>query len=565
MPSRRTIAPSTAVLIAGCLLRLALAVIAPTRWAYDDHFEPIKFLLREHRLPLATDCWECYQPPLYYLVAAGPYAAVESATTRLSATTNPGRLAAAIAEKAVQLLSVLYGCATLWLSRRILRAALPLAVPATVPGIHVARASSARSPRHEALALSVIAFLPQHIYISAMATNDALTQFLATVAIYIAILAAARTGWREISCWVLVGVVCGLAVLTKAYGWVTPAAIAISLVSAARLSRARTTGALETSIASDLTRDIPNNPESTPATTPSFEPPNTTTRRALAHASIVLAVALAVAIWPNVRNLRQYGRAQVDNFDFFQTPMRFQPPGSFRDTEFLSFHPLALWEKPFLHTSHVRSFWTEMYARFWFDYEPIHTLSMYPPWLKLHGRAERAVPQWDQRRWNYILNYAPADVPMDMAWIGRISYLAALPLTLLLFAGLLASLRIGVSARTPESTAPIGDGMPSIAGANPIQATSAFAIALVASHLVLSLCIPVFQTLRLPHFSAMKAAFALGGLSSVPVLVALALAACRGRAGKCIFAVTCVAAFVIAAMDAAYALSLSRLVIGAAR
>jgi hypothetical protein len=41
---------------------------------YDDHREPADLILANGTLPAADDCWECHQPPLYYLLQAGTYA-----------------------------------------------------------------------------------------------------------------------------------------------------------------------------------------------------------------------------------------------------------------------------------------------------------------------------------------------------------------------------------------------------------------------------------------------------------------------------------------------------------
>ncbi len=48
---------------------------------------------------------------------------------------------------------------------------------------------------------------------------------------------------------------------------------------------------------------------------------------------------------------------------------------------------------------------------------------------------------------------------------------------------------------------------------------------LLSTQFLFSLAVPLVQTIRLPHFSAMKAGFALSGLGAVPALMATALAA----------------------------------------
>src|SRR4051794_2905135 len=61
---------AVAVGIVGAALRLALFSINPPNNTYDDHLEPIAIVARDERLPSAAECWECYQPPLYYIASA---------------------------------------------------------------------------------------------------------------------------------------------------------------------------------------------------------------------------------------------------------------------------------------------------------------------------------------------------------------------------------------------------------------------------------------------------------------------------------------------------------------
>ena len=59
-----------AVLIgAGVIVRVVLAVKSPQPYGYvwDFYHEGIQVLYEKGRLPLATDCWQCYHPPLFYL------------------------------------------------------------------------------------------------------------------------------------------------------------------------------------------------------------------------------------------------------------------------------------------------------------------------------------------------------------------------------------------------------------------------------------------------------------------------------------------------------------------
>jgi hypothetical protein len=421
-----------AVLAFGVALRLGLALATPAERAYDDHYPPVRIILTQHRLPDASDCWECYQPPLYYLVSAG----LTAAWQKLTGASDLEKTA----RRVLQLVSTAAGCATLyvcWLAYRRFG-----------------------GPRQlEALALAPVALLPAHIHMSAMATNDAFTHFVASCAIYAA-LRAGTANWTSRAC-LLAGALAGATVLSKAYGWVTVVAIVLAAACATRRARTVSTSRLRAWL---------------------FRP-----------ALITLAAALGVGLWPGLRNLRTYGSFHVDNFELRDSPMRFQPPGSVRRICFFSFRLGDLLGNPWLHMSHVDSFWTELYGRMWFDYEGFNTtLAAYRPWQELWRRCAQKYPLWEQARWEMLLSYQRDEVPPAYRPIAVTSYLAGLPITLAILAGL----ALGVWRST-------GD----------------WRYLLVVAHLALALAVPLVQTLRLPHFAAMKVAFALSGISSAPALL----------------------------------------------
>jgi len=466
-----------AVLIVGMALRVGLAVVTPATVAYDDHFTPIRLLLQEGRLPRPDQCWECYQPPLYYAVSAGVFRA------------TAGAVSVSAAMKAVQLESALFGCLTLLVCRSVLRRVL--ATPDVEAAPHAAGTAPARSRLRrlldaagdpEALGLAVVAFLPQHVVMSAMATNDALTYLVASLAVWAALRAHAA-GWPD-GATLFAGALCGLAVLGKAYGMATAAAVAGAVALAALTQRERAPAAGKG--AGKRRREA--------------------RRRGSVRwgraVLLVVAGAAAVGVWPAARNLRLYGRPQVDNFDFFKTRMFTQPPGSVSAVEWLTFRPVALLRHPWVHPSSVASFWTEMYAGLWFDYGGAISLNTFPPWTAFMNRviaryAGRTPPG------EAMIDYGPGDVPAGLARWARVSYVAGAPLAALVLAGLGAAL----------------------------LGWRRFPTALVALHACACLAVPVVQTIRLPFFAAMKPAFMLGAISSVPVFVALLLAAlpARGR------------------------------------
>jgi hypothetical protein len=448
-----------AVLLAGMALRVGLAVVMPADYAYDDHLAPILKIAHEGRLPRAEECWECYQPPAYYLVSAGVFRATEGAMLAAGASAD---VAGWRGHKAIQFVSVVAGCTTLLVCRAVLRRVYQL------------------TPVAEGLALAIPALLPQHIYMSAMVTNDALTYCVASLAIW-ATLRAHAGDWSTRWC-VAAGALAGATVLCKAYGLVTVAVVAALAVV---MGMARVLWMAQTARGTRGRGAAPS------------------AWAALRPAVLVPALALTVGVWPSVRNQALYQRLHVDNFQFFRTGMHSQPPGTTAGVSFTSLRFLRLLEFPWIHVAHLDSFWTEMYARFWFDYEGMTlTLRSDRAWMERRARIQQQHGGWSLATWKAILNWVPDDVPTDFARVARIAYVGGLPLTLLVLAGVALALR---------------------------RFLGNFALALLLLHLAGCLCVPLFQVLRLPYFAAMKAAFALSGLSSVPVLAAGAHAALRGR------------------------------------
>ena len=47
----------------------------PFGYVFDYYHEAIEFFYTKGRLPIATDCWQCYQPPLYYILGVCFYGA----------------------------------------------------------------------------------------------------------------------------------------------------------------------------------------------------------------------------------------------------------------------------------------------------------------------------------------------------------------------------------------------------------------------------------------------------------------------------------------------------------
>ncbi|MFH1745693.1 MAG: hypothetical protein ABIG44_01480 [Planctomycetota bacterium] len=461
--------PTHAVLIFGVLLRLGLALATPPERAYDNHFEPVEVMLEKGRLPDAADCWECYQPPAYYVVSAAGWLVARQIPGLAGET--PEELEH-LGRRTQQFISMLAGCATLYVCLGIYRRFRRLAA-------------------YEALGMALIALLPRHIYMSAMATNDAFTYLVASVAIY-ALLRVQAAGWLTRGC-LIAGGLAGLTVLSKGYGWMTVMAAWMAVWLFTRTAE------------QGLER----------------------WRRELKRPLIlVVSATLLVGIWPTVRNLWIFDQFQVDNFELQDSPMRFLPPGSVRETSFFSLRPRALLARPWVHVSHMDSVWTALYGRLWFDYEGFNTTqSGYPPWDALWERCREEYPIWNRARWEMLLDYSEAEMPPAFRRVAVVSLVAGLPLTLAVLAGSVLAIR---------------------------RLHYSFALTLLWLHFFGTLFVPIFQTLRLPHFAAMKAAFMLCGLSSAPVLSAWLLWSVRGRVTHVIIYTLMIAGLVtLAVADAA--------------
>jgi hypothetical protein len=170
----------------GIGLRLTLWWVNPPNNTFDDHLEPIAYYLNEHRRPAPGACWECYQPPLYYLLAAGVYRAFFAWQHSYYA-----------AWKAVQAINMMLSAATLVLVGQLIRRGF------------------AQQRLIALLLLAIAVVLPRDLYAASMITNDYLLVFLATGCIWSYLRFRNRQRIAD-----LVGV-CGLAAaaaLTKQHG-----------------------------------------------------------------------------------------------------------------------------------------------------------------------------------------------------------------------------------------------------------------------------------------------------------------------------------------------------------
>jgi tetratricopeptide (TPR) repeat protein len=170
-----------------CLLFWNNAGLMPFLQGFDsqDHLNYIKYIQERRALPLPTEGFEMFQPPLYYVLSA-----VALSLGGLSVDAPSGILV-------LRFLSLLFGLVQftlVFLSLRLL-----------IPGRTVA----------QFVGLALAAFLPMQLYLSHYVTNETLAATLGTVSIYLG-LRLLRTKDPSVSQFAWLGLCMGAALLTKA-------------------------------------------------------------------------------------------------------------------------------------------------------------------------------------------------------------------------------------------------------------------------------------------------------------------------------------------------------------
>jgi hypothetical protein len=148
--------------ILATFLRLLLYWVNSPDNAFDNHFMPIFLMIKDNTIPAKDACFQCYQPPVFYLISAivGKIAVIMGA--------NVDQI-----KKLLQFLPCFYGIITLVPIYLILKE-VPL------------------SDFSRLFAFGTICFLPRHIYMSAMNSNDTLSYLMVALCIYLLLIAIER-------------------------------------------------------------------------------------------------------------------------------------------------------------------------------------------------------------------------------------------------------------------------------------------------------------------------------------------------------------------------------------
>ncbi len=262
----------------------------------NDHLNYLQSMRRDGSIPLATDGWSTYQPPLFYLASA----AFEELATWLGRT-RPDAVA-------LKLVSFLAGLGNVWLAGLLARRLLP---EDRVAWAH---------------ATLFAAVLPVNLYIAAYYSNEGLHAFLAGCALLVGIeiLLAEEVSVPRTA---LASLLVGLAFLTKFTALLVAAPLFLALGIKILMLHRR--------------------PGS-----------------ALARVAALLLPALLVSGWFYARNVVEFGRPMVGNWDLPGSDRTWwSPPGFHTPQYYLRFGEVLV--RPFY--SGFVSFWDSLYSTFWGD------------------------------------------------------------------------------------------------------------------------------------------------------------------------------------------------------
>jgi hypothetical protein len=184
--------------IAGVVLRVLLCWVNPTQNVFDNHYEPILWIMQHGSLPPKDALWQAYQPPVFYVVSA----AFGSMVQGMGASP-------AVTLKALQLLSCAFDVALLGMVGLIL-VRLPL------------------SPWARLVAFAIACFLPRDLYQAALHSNDPLAALAVATAAWLMLVARDRGFPFRLS--LLLGAALSVTLFTKYTAFVVlPMALALML------------------------------------------------------------------------------------------------------------------------------------------------------------------------------------------------------------------------------------------------------------------------------------------------------------------------------------------------
>jgi len=300
-PASRNLRITLAVtLVLGVGMRVFNAFAYERLWGFDARFNwaYVQYLTRTWRLPEPEALWSAAHPPLFYYVSAA----------LLRMLGNPGPEVGVVV---LRLVGTLAGLATIALAVVVVRRIAP------------------DEPWRALLAAGLLLFLPVHVYMSAMLTEEIVSTFFISLALSLLALGLSDPerdlGTGRVA---LIGAVCGLALLTKLTGLLAGGAVCGALLFEAWRRAAW--------------------------------------RWALLRIALVVGLVTLIGGWFYLRNWILYGYLYPHGLEIHRV-MFTMPPGVRFVSDYLSF-PLAVWTNPqLLDPDLLRSIWGSTYVTLWFD------------------------------------------------------------------------------------------------------------------------------------------------------------------------------------------------------
>ncbi len=284
---------------AGLAVRASNALHYPIGYGFDadGNWAYIATLLQSWSLPSPDAAWSTSHPPLFYYLSAG--------IARGLGAHEPDSAVPAIR----------LGFAALGTGSAVLAAWL-------------VRRTDPAHPWRAILAGALLLFLPAHLYASAMLNEEVLASFMVGVIAVGAALATTRRDPGSFAAPIALGVVAGLALLTKLSAAVTLAAVPLAYLVEGLRRAAWRPWAL--------------------------------------RAAAFLVAALLVGGWYYARNWIQHGYLYPHDLAIHSVMHR-MPPGERGPADYLRI-PAATWSDPqVLHPDLLRSVWGSTHATLWFD------------------------------------------------------------------------------------------------------------------------------------------------------------------------------------------------------
>lgn len=269
-------------------------------------------IMKTGQIPAKDACFQCYHPPVFYFTSAK----IGEAIAGLGF--NEGAV-----RKSLQFVNCFYNILTLVMLYLILQ-------------------RLSLSPFSKVISFGIICFLPRHIYMSAMHSNDNLAYLFVAICTYLLLVTIEKKlTWLPVA---LLSLALSITVFVKYTAFVVLPMAAFSLTIA------------------------------------SFSKPVVSRCRAASTLAVVLLPALLLLGVYTASNFRNYGNPFPWNAQMFDTSK--QHPHDPEGINFVSFTPWQYIAEPLILPGQMHSFRTLIYSGTWFDTEPkfIHVTDKNKEW-----------------------------------------------------------------------------------------------------------------------------------------------------------------------------------------